>query len=189
MKHCSRCGEMKPQSEFGVRTNGKVQAWCRACHRVYQRAYHLRHQEYYAKLQAQRVTRNRSMLRKAKSVPCADCRVVYPYYVMDFDHRPGEVKCFNLANVAGQTRISLARLEAEIAKCDVVCANCHRIRTHERRKTKLEQQKSCCSSAVEHFIGNEEVLGSIPNSSSGIARLEGQSGGQPPREALGPSKE
>jgi len=80
------------------------------------------------------------MLRKAKSVPCADCGLSFPYYVMDFDHRPGPVKCFNLANVAGQTRISLARLEAEIAKCDVVCANCHRIRTHERRKAKLEQQ-------------------------------------------------
>jgi len=81
------------------------------------------------------------MLQTAKNVPCADCGNRYPYYVMDFDHRPGEKKCFNLANVAGQTRISMARLKAEIAKCDVVCANCHRIRTYERRKAKLEQQK------------------------------------------------
>jgi hypothetical protein len=74
------------------------------------------------------------MLRKAKSVPCADCGQCFPFYIMDFDHRPGEVKAFAVANVAGQTRISAARIQAEIAKCDVVCANCHRIRTWRRRK-------------------------------------------------------
>jgi hypothetical protein len=52
---------------------------------------------------------------------------------MDFDHRPGETKCFNLAIAAGQTRLSWAKMLAEIAKCDVVCANCHRKRTHRRR--------------------------------------------------------
>jgi hypothetical protein len=58
---------------------------------------------------------------------------------MDFDHRPGEKKCFALANAMGQTRISAERLRAEIAKCDVVCANCHRIRTYERRKARAEK--------------------------------------------------
>jgi hypothetical protein len=76
------------------------------------------------------------MIRQAKSVPCADCGLSFPYYVMDFDHRPGEIKDFALANVASQSRISAKRIRAEIAKCDVVCANCHRIRTWRRRREK-----------------------------------------------------
>jgi hypothetical protein len=52
---------------------------------------------------------------------------------MDFDHRPGEKKCFNLSIAASQTRQSWEKMAAEIAKCDVVCANCHRERTHQRK--------------------------------------------------------
>jgi len=66
----------------------------------------------------------------AKDVPCADCGVKYPPYVMDFDHRPGEVKLFNV----GQSRSGrpLEDILLEIKKCDVVCSNCHRERTHQR---------------------------------------------------------
>jgi len=52
---------------------------------------------------------------------------------MDFDHREEEVKLFNIANLTSQRWMSVADLQAEIAKCDVVCANCHRERTHQRR--------------------------------------------------------
>src|SRR5262245_31410711 len=138
MKRCPRCGQERDLADFGLRKSGRTQTWCRACHREYQRRYYEEHQGYYAELQAQRVARNRRMLREAKSAPCADCGQTYPPYVMDFDHRPGEIKAFALANAAGQTRISAERLRAEIAKCDVVCANCHRIRTHHRRKKASE---------------------------------------------------
>lgn len=60
---------------------------------------------------------------------CADCKLVWPDYVLDWDHRPGEVK---VASVAYLIRRSPAAAIAEIEKCDLVCANCHRIRTHER---------------------------------------------------------
>lgn len=60
-----------------------------------------------------------------------DCALTFPYYVMDFDHRPDEVKLFNIAEYA-RLKPSMAQLEAEIAKCDVICSNCHRIRTYER---------------------------------------------------------
>ena len=69
------------------------------------------------------------IVRDAKSVPCADCEVSYPHYVMDFDHSRGE-KLFTIATKP--PGISEARLRAEIEKCDVVCANCHRIRTFQR---------------------------------------------------------
>lgn len=68
-----------------------------------------------------------------KSRPCMDCQQTYPPEVMDFDHRPEEVKLFNLG--AGSTRNrSITAIQLEIAKCDLVCANCHRLRTMKRRK-------------------------------------------------------
>ena len=73
--------------------------------------------------------RLRQMLRSAKEVPCTDCGVRYPYYVMDFDHVDGE-KVMLVSQLVN--RGSVSKLMAEIAKCEVVCANCHRIRTWNR---------------------------------------------------------
>lgn len=56
-----------------------------------------------------------------------DCGVPYPYYVMEFDHRDPSQKLANIGRLLGN---SWKRLKDEIAKCDVVCANCHRERTH-----------------------------------------------------------
>lgn len=50
---------------------------------------------------------------------------------LDYDHRPDTSKCFNLGSTVTW---SIARIDEEIAKCDVVCANCHRIRTFNRRE-------------------------------------------------------
>lgn len=71
-------------------------------------------------------------VRRAKSVPCVDCGASYPYYVMDLDHLPGARKKFNLSSW-GLAKRSMEAIEAEIAKCEAVCSNCHRIRTHTRR--------------------------------------------------------
>lgn len=69
------------------------------------------------------------LVREAKKKPCADCGREYPHYVMDLDHVRGE-KLFNLSAAIKGNR-SRAAILAEIAKCDVVCANCHRERTHQ----------------------------------------------------------
>lgn len=70
----------------------------------------------------------RRVIREVKSKPCADCGVSYPYFVMDFDHR--DDKQFTISRPTSYHNIG--QLMAEIAKCDIVCANCHRIRTHSR---------------------------------------------------------
>ncbi len=72
--------------------------------------------------------RCRELLASLKSVPCADCGVEYPPYVMDFDHRDPATKSFSTGT--DMHGVSRERLLAEVAKCDVVCANCHRERTH-----------------------------------------------------------
>jgi hypothetical protein len=59
--------------------------------------------------------------------------------VMDFDHREGEKKLSNVADLNFHRRTSLRKLLAEIAKCDVVCANCHRERTHQRQLARFRE--------------------------------------------------
>jgi hypothetical protein len=83
----------------------------------------------------------RHIIREAKDQPCSDCGVRNPAYVMDFDHRHGGHKRFNIGRDALRGRCSEEALRQEIEKRDVVCANCHRMRTH-RRDGELGRQDS-----------------------------------------------
>jgi hypothetical protein len=116
--------------------------------KAYDKQYRALHAEHYRELQRARRNRMRDHARAFKDVPCSDCNGRFPYYVMDFDHRPGVEKCFEVADYLATVLVSnYDKLDAEIAKCDVVCANCHRIRTHNRR--------------------HAEIMPKDPNSSSG----------------------
>ena len=80
---------------------------------------------------------NKEFLDAIKSTtPCTDCSSLYPPYVMQFDHLPGFVKR-NAVAVLSSEGVSIQTLKDEIAKCELVCANCHAIRTHERRNIPL----------------------------------------------------
>lgn len=65
-----------------------------------------------------------------EKTPCADCGQQYPWYIMEFDHCRGE-KDTEIARMV-RAPVSLPRLQREIEKCDLVCANCHRARTYGR---------------------------------------------------------
>ena len=73
--------------------------------------------------------RKQAIIRAFKTGPCMDCTQHFNPWQMDFDHRPGEKKLFNIASIGSN---SLTRIIDEIAKCDLVCANCHRERTYRR---------------------------------------------------------
>lgn len=84
----------------------------------------------------------KAYVRQQKEKPCTDCGGTFPWYVMQFDHVRGE----KLHNVGDLTRMttSMKVIREEIAKCEVVCANCHAIRTYERRDflNRKEQRQS-----------------------------------------------
>lgn len=70
-------------------------------------------------------------LRELKeNSPCMDCKVQYPYYVMDFDHVRGK-KHANVMELV--PTLSKKKIDEEVAKCEIVCSNCHRVRTHMRK--------------------------------------------------------
>lgn len=88
--------------------------------------------EYYLERNRRRIEEFRQHIRKYKeSRGCADCGEKYPFYVLQLDHLPGQEKKFNVSDLS--KIYSMAKLEEELAKCEVVCANCHAKRTYERR--------------------------------------------------------
>lgn len=101
----------------------KCQIRCVVCHRIrtYKDTYKNRN-------------KIRNFVEKAKDIPCKDCRRKFPPYAMDFDHREPEHKHMCVGRMATLSP-SLSTLQKEIDKCDVVCANCHVIRTEKERVT------------------------------------------------------
>ena len=70
------------------------------------------------------------VLRQKEGVECHDCLISFPSFVMEFDHRDPSQKSFNLCSFTKKDAMIFADLDAEMAKCDLVCRNCHAIRTH-----------------------------------------------------------
>ena len=68
----------------------------------------------------------RRVIDEAKSVPFADCKGTFHSVAMDFHHL-GD-KEWAIAEMVGRN-VSVTRLLAEIAKCEIICSNCHRVRT------------------------------------------------------------
>jgi len=119
VKTCSQCGEAKTVSEFYL-SQGKPRPQCKQCFNI---------------SSGKRVTlwRQRTKLRliAAHGGMCVDCRIDGPSFIFEFDHRvPGE-KSFEVSNAT--TTRSFDRILVESMKCDLVCANCHKIRTHLRQ--------------------------------------------------------
>ena len=70
----------------------------------------------------------REWVNKLKQEPCMDCGGKFPPECMDFDHVRGE----KTESVASMRTWRMDRVLAEIEKCELICANCHRIRTRNR---------------------------------------------------------
>jgi hypothetical protein len=132
VKTCTRCGVTKPLDEFPPRRRGepKLQSWCRACFAANNARYYLEHRDAQkARLLANTERRRNENRRKAAEYllahPCVDCGES-DLAVLDFDHIGAKTSAVS-AMIANGTRWD--RIEAEIKKCEVRCANCHRIKT------------------------------------------------------------
>ena len=90
--------------------------------------YEANREKYIAQAKAQAEERRAYVQDIKASTACSDCGDKYPHYVMEFDH-VGDDK---VANVAELIKAGWPRLLAEIKKCELVCANCHRARTWHR---------------------------------------------------------
>lgn len=130
MKTCSKCKEEKALTQFNSKGAGRISSNCKACQAIYFRSHYTRNKKYYRDRNKRRRADNLVFIQAAKKQPCTDCGIQYAPHIMDFDHLSD--KDFSIASVYYNKSIKL--LEKEIAKCEVVCANCHRDRTYKRRK-------------------------------------------------------
>lgn len=85
--------------------------------------------------------RRRKMLRAwldayKLNAGCRKCGYSTHPAALDFAHRDRSTKVINIADVANRGNWSLSRTKVEVMKCDVLCANCHRIETVEEHHYK-----------------------------------------------------
>lgn len=134
LKACSICGETRPLELFTVRRKNKDghTARCRPCVNAANKVrYTGRSEQARARL---RFFNKKLKDDKAEKVfdyltrhPCVDCGESDPV-VLEFDHRDTRTKRLAVAQMI-ERRYSWESIRAEIAKCDVRCANCHRRKT------------------------------------------------------------
>lgn len=99
-------------------------------HSIYSLAWYHRNKE---KLRPSRTKRRhdyRDWVRSLKDKPCADCGGIFPPVCMDFDH----IKDVKYKGIARLALYSKQKTLEEISKCELVCANCHRVRTEKRKQ-------------------------------------------------------
>jgi hypothetical protein len=135
MKKCTKCQSELPLESFHSNSAARktLRAICGPCEIAKRKEYRQRRKLDPEFSDKSLYHRQRKILDDAKSVPCMDCGILHSPYIMDFDHRDGAEKLFNVSS--GFKRAKHIVL-AEIAKCDIVCSNCHRYRTYERRGAK-----------------------------------------------------
>jgi 5-methylcytosine-specific restriction endonuclease McrA len=135
VRRCGRCELDLPISCFAwkLKAKGRRDSWCRACRKAYSREYYEANRERYMALDLERkrrarLERTRLLIEYFASHPCVDCGETDPV-VLEFDHLRD--KDFNIGSKL--VHCSWKKVLAEIEKCEVVCANCHRRRTNKRR--------------------------------------------------------
>ena len=134
MRRCGRCGGEKPVEEFAWRREAKGQRdnYCRPCRADYKQEHYAANRQRYINAAQNRkreviAERVGFLLEYFRDHPCLDCGETDPV-VLEFDHLRD--KEFGISSgLRDRNRQSVLD---EIAKCDVVCANCHRRRTAKR---------------------------------------------------------
>jgi hypothetical protein len=138
-KLCPGCKEERDaEHDFNwkYRNRGIRQTRCKYCQSQISKQHYKNNKQLYldrVRIREIRVIEesHRRLTEYLASHPCIDCNQV-DARVLEFDHVRGK-KSGNISRMIG-LGYSWSTIEAEIAKCEVRCANCHRIQTHDRGK-------------------------------------------------------
>lgn len=133
-RRCGRCDTVRPLSMFYIAAEE------RRAKREGRKHFRMPCRHCQKEINAQRRKPRQDYLDKIKSESgCADCGLVMPEHpeVFDFDHLDANTKSMNLAKAL--TKGTFEDMVAEVDKCEVVCSNCHRIRTRARWEGHLDR--------------------------------------------------
>lgn len=125
-KICSRCNQDKPVTEFFKTKNMKdgLQSACKKCMNISYKNSRDKKQKHYTSVAVARYERNREQLREWKATQKCSCCIESDPDCLDLHHLDPSKKDVNISDVVAYW--SWKRLQREIEKCIVVCANCHR---------------------------------------------------------------
>lgn len=176
-QRCSRCAHLLPLTSFNRMGAGR-QAYCRPCFKAYYREHRDELRPRWYAVTRTRVDRARAfVLAHMAARACADCGE-RDAVVLEFDHR--EAKAADVADLAAAGR-GLDVLAAEMAKCDVVCASCHRrrtarradwIRADRRWRDRLAGREPALRRALELVYGHLEEHGCVDCGCGELALLD-----------------
>ena len=134
MKICIDCEVEKELDRFPLRgPDGARHNQCKECQRIKARAHYKNNRKSYLDRIKPEQRELRAWLFEQKVGPCQDCGGQFKPWQMDFDHRDPVQKTMEVSAMVGK-RMSKDRILTEIAKCDLICANCHRDRTYRRQR-------------------------------------------------------
>jgi hypothetical protein len=128
VRECSRCRKLKSDDQFHRCARHERQYWCKQCRKTVDAEYHQRNKQ--KRLEQKRALHSRFKewyLSLKAGKPCADCGGIFHPVAMQWDHLPGSDKVGDLGTLWRRHNKDL--ILAEIAKCELVCANCHAVRT------------------------------------------------------------
>ncbi len=139
MKKCIQCKIDKEITEYRKKGN-TTQSKCKDCMKIADKEYY---KNYINKnigrkeeLETARYEKIKEELWLIKSNPCIDCKNKYHPFCMDFDHLKDKTK--NISDMLN-SGCSLDAIKKEIEKCELVCSNCHRLRTYNRTQQGVAQ--------------------------------------------------
>jgi hypothetical protein len=137
-KKCTSCNEIKSLVSYAYRSkkNNTRKYRCKECDKKERREYYLKNK---SRIISDVLGRNEGIKNRNKKFiwdylennPCVDCGENNPI-VLEFDHRDGVEKT-NCVSIMSANKVSINNLIKEINKCDVRCANCHKIRTAKQQ--------------------------------------------------------
>ncbi len=161
LRRCGKCKLRTPPSNFGRHPQNGRQWWCKQCFRAYFVKRGQLHRDQTERARRKRQKRCYELIAERRRDGCSDCGEGDPL-VLEFDHIGP--KRWNISEMARDTA-SPRKVAVELAQCDVVCANCHRLRTFLRSgdswridPEKLVRSSSLASGERRNLLYLHELL-------------------------------
>jgi len=140
-KKCIRCKILRNPSSFANNSNWTKHTICKTCHNKYASEHYRKNKSKYKENLRRRQKIAHDFINDIKSKnPCKDCGKKYPFYIMEFDHRNPNTKRDAVSKL--RRHCSHKTISKEIAKCDLLCSNCHQARTYLRTHKTINKRAS-----------------------------------------------
>lgn len=125
MKTCTKCKEFKPLQDFHFanKAKDKYQACCKICASIIRKVSYRKNPDHHYRVARERKARlKKEYIEFKKTLSCELCGENHPQ-CLEFHHKDPSQKEFVISLYANY---GIEKVKTEIAKCSILCANCHR---------------------------------------------------------------